>query len=80
MHICVSCLKEMKVKKVGVIAVWRKSHAYSGDIFECDLCGHEVWFTAASSFQVNPDFLHPDFLAMDEETRRAMTIDRERQC
>jgi len=35
----------MRCKKNGVVAVWNKSHAYAGDLFECPKCGLDTLVT-----------------------------------
>ena len=50
MKVCAKCKKEMKCTKTGRWVIWRPSHVYAGDEFECPDCGALVVVTNSSSF------------------------------
>jgi len=52
MKICFRCKKEMRCKKNGMVAVWKKNHAYAGDLFECPNCKSNILVTNVSPHQV----------------------------
>ena len=51
MIICALCSKEMQCERNGVIATWRHTHRYAGDLFKCRKCGAETLVTNPTPFQ-----------------------------
>lgn len=43
----------MVAKRDGVQVVWNRTHAYSGDLFECPLCNIEVIVTNPSPYYMS---------------------------
>lgn len=50
MNICGSCSVEMVCSKNGMVAVWNKDHARSGDMFRCDNCSATVLIANSESY------------------------------
>ena len=55
MLICVNCGREMNCYKTGLGARFNNDHVYTGDGFECRLCGIRVINTANSHSYHDPE-------------------------
>lgn len=67
MIICTECEKEMRCEKNGVIATWRNTHRYAGDLFKCHGCGSKVLVTNEKPYHSDADIADGYELVMDKE-------------
>lgn len=60
MKICVKCKQEMRCTKTGATVHFGGGHTYSGDLYECPVCGAEVVLSTGRSFYTE-DHWNVDF-------------------